>query len=245
MLITMIVAVVFNAEAVEGALSEVIMMLNRKTAGLVGIALLTAGMIILASGQSWAGSKGKRIYKQISIMEKIIDEAMVESRNALVRSTHPTHGVYLEGYGPVFALEVGLVDVNFWTRGSIWSHMGGDITIETDEDDGEKTITIRSGKKKKDRDGDWDDDDRHLDDDEKYERVKEELIEVIRDYGDTIARAKPDEWFTIFASPIQTSWGDKDYNRLVVRVKMKEITDFNKDSIDESAFAKKVQIIEY
>lgn len=214
-------------------------MLDRKWLCVAVSAFVVAGSLALGAGECRADNR--KISKQISIMEKVIDEAMVESQNALVRSTHPTHGVYLEGYGPVFALEVGLVDADYFTRGSIWSKMGGDIRIDTDEKDGEKVITIRSGKKSDD-DGD---DDRRMDDEEKYQKVKEELIEVIRDYGDTIAKAKQDEWFTIFASPLNTSWGDHEFNRLVIRVKMKAITDFNKDSLSEEAFAKKVQIIEY
>ncbi len=214
-------------------------MLNRKRLGIAGITFLMAGIFALDAGDCLAANK--KIGKQISIMEKVIDEAMVESQNALVRSTHPTHGAYLEGYGPVFALELGLVDADFWSRGSIWSHLGGDITIETDDGDGEKVITIRSGKNKSDKKKKQD---RYVEDEEKYAKVKEELIEVIRDYGDTIAKAQPDEWFTIFASPLNQSWGDHDFNRLVIRVKMKAITDYNKDSISESDFAKKVQIIE-
>ena len=101
-------------------------------------------------------------------------------------------------------------------------------------------ITIRSGKKNSDKKKD----EKYLEDDEKYAKVKEELIEVIRDYGDTIAKAKPDEWFTIFASPLNTTWGDHDFSRLVIRVKMKAISDYNKDAMSESEFAKKVQIIE-
>ncbi len=221
-------------------------MMESPKAGKAAVGLLATIVLVGLAGDGWAGRE-KRINRQISIMEKIIDEAMVDSRYALVRSTHPSHGVYLADYGPVFTLEVGLVDEDFGSLGSIWSRLGGDISIETKEgEDGEKVITIRSGKKK-DRDGDDDEGKKggEPDDAEKYAKVKDELIEVIRDYGDTIAKAKGDEWFTILASPLRGSWGDSEISRLVVRVRMKEITAYNRENLDEEGFRKKVQIIEY
>ncbi len=205
------------------------------------IVLLMASSAVLAKGDR----ASMKLQKQISIMEKIIDEAMVESENALVKSTHPTRGVYLEGYGPVFALEVGLVDERFkWDKLSKLLDFGDGYSVvkEEKEEDGETIITIR--KKKGGEDDDDVVDEKGVSKEDRWKLVKEELVEVIRDYGDTIARAKPDEWFTIFATPLSGSWDSEKTDRLVVRVQMKDITDYNSGKIDERNFEKKVQVRE-
>ncbi len=206
------------------------------TFGAIGVALALANQVTVAEAQN----VDRKIAKQISIMEKIIDEAMVESKYALVQSTHPTHGIYLEGYGPVFSIEIGLVDSEWWWDNH--SIFKGDISVMTDEDeDGDKVITIRRGKGKKTEEESR----KVLDDNAKYKKVKEELVEVIRDYGDTIARAKPNEYFTIFASPRSTSWGDNDFHRLVVRAKMQDISDYNAGKLNAGQFQDRVEIVEY
>lgn len=185
----------------------------------------------------------EKLKKQISIMEKIIDEAMVESEHALVKSTHPTRGVYLEGYGPVFTLEVGMVDEQFrWDRLSKLLEFGDGYSVikEKNEKDGETTITIR---RKKGGD-EVVVDEEVIDEDERWGFVKKELVEVIRDYGDTIARAEPDEWLTLLATPLSGSWGKDESDRLVIRVQMKEITAYNAGRLNESEFEKRVQIVE-
>lgn len=193
---------------------------------------------------AWAKDKDdERLKKQISIMEKIIDEAMVESENALVKSTHPTRGVYLEGYGPVFTLEVGMVDEKFqWDKLSKLLEFGNGYSVvkESKDDEGETVITI---KRKKGGD-EVVVDSETVSEEERWKLVKKELIEVVRDYGDTIARAKPDEWFTLFATPL-TKWGDKEKDRLIIRVQMKEISAYNAGSLNESDFEKRVHVSEY
>ena len=203
------------------------------------IVLLLASTAVFAQGDR--GSE--KLQKQISIMEKIIDEAMVESANALVKSTHPTRGVYLEGYGPVFALEVGLVDERFkWDKLSKLLEFGDGYSVvkEEKEEGGETIITI----KKKKGGEDVVVDEEVVSAEKRWTLVKEELVEVIRDYGDTIARAKPDEWFTIFATPLSGSWDSEKTDRLVVRVQMKDITDYNSGKMDDRSFAGKVQVQE-
>jgi len=202
--------------------------------------------VLLLTVDAFAGDRNQdKIHKQISIMEKIIDEAMVESRNALVRSSGCVRGVYLEGYGPVFTLEVGLVDEGFGLdRLSKWMELGSGYTVtrEEDEEEGETIITIQ---KKKGKGDDDEDEEVMVTDDERYELVKKELIEVIRDYGDTIARANKDEWFTLFAHPLKTSWTTQDFRRLVIKVQMKHINDYNSGKLDEKGFKGKVVVSEY
>jgi hypothetical protein len=194
------------------------------------------------------GADGK-LRKQISIMEKVLDEALVDSKNALVKSTHPTRGVYLEGYGFVFTMELGIVDDNMrWDQLSKLLDVGSGYTVEREEKkgEGETVITIKKkagdDKEFKSQEAAGKKDD--VSAEERWGLVKKELVEVIRDYGDTIARAKPDEWFTLFATPLVGSWGTKETERLVIRVQMKDITDFNAGRITERDFETRVQITE-
>ena len=100
------------------------------------VALPLASMLCLGEVEAKKPDANRKLYKQISIMEKIIDEAMVESKYALVRSSHPSKGVYLEGLGPVFTLEVGLVDEGYsWSKLSKWLDMENGYSITREEDE--------------------------------------------------------------------------------------------------------------
>ncbi|MFH1680128.1 MAG: hypothetical protein ABIH26_05715 [Candidatus Eisenbacteria bacterium] len=223
-------------------------MKSRSRVAIIGGLILAAVFVLPRFGATADEGGDKKLQKQISIMEKILDEALVDSENALVKSTHPTRGVYLDGYGFVFTMELGIVDDQFrWESLSKLLDIGEGYSIEREEKkkEGETVITIKKKKaddeKKKQEQGEKK---KTVDDEERWSLVKKELVEVIRDYGDTIARAKPTEWFTIFATPLMGSWGAEKTERLLIRVQMKEITDYNEGKLDEREFEKRVRITE-
>jgi len=213
---------------------------------LVGALVLAAAVVFPLLGEATEKGADEKLRKQISIMEKILDEALVDSENALVKSTHPTRGVYLDGFGFLFTMELGIVDDQFrWQSLSKLLDIGEGyaITREEKEKEGETVITIK--KKKEEEQGEKPAGEKKtVDEAARWELVKKELVEVVRDYGDTIARAKPDEWFAIFATPLLGSWGSEKAERLVIRVQMREITDYNEGRLSAQDFEKRVRIIE-
>jgi hypothetical protein len=213
---------------------------------LFGALVLAAAVVLPRLGEAVEKGADEKLRKQISIMEKILDEALVDSENALVKSTHPTRGIYLDGFGFLFTMELGIVDDQFrWQSLSKLLDIGEGyaITREEKQKEGETVITIK--KKKGEKEGEKPAGEKKtVDESARWELVKKELVEVVRDYGDTIARAKPDEWFTIFATPLMGSWGGGKTERLVIRVQMREITDYNEGKLSAQDFEKRVRISE-
>ncbi len=215
----------------------------------LGAMALVLGTAFPNAGAGAEKSADEKMRKQISIMEKILDEALVDSENALVKSTHPSRGVYLDGYGFVFTMELGIVDDQFrWEALSKLLDVGEGYSVMREEkkEEGETVITIKkkSEDAKKEAEKLEKAEKKEVDHDQRWDLVKKELIEVVRDYGDTIARAKPDEWFTIFATPLMGSWGSEETERLVIRVQMKDIQQYSSGSLTDKEFEGRVQIAE-
>jgi hypothetical protein len=222
----------------------------RKGLWIVSLGMLAIAVAVPRPGLGAEKTADEKLRKQISIMEKILDEALVDSENALVKSTHPTRGVYLDGYGFVFTMELGIVDDQFrWEALSKLLDVGEGYTVEREEKsgEGETVITIKKNKEKAEAKAKAEaekGEKEAVDIDARWGLVKKELIGVIRDYGDTIARAKPDEWFTIFATPLIGAWGSGESERLVIRVQMKDIEQFSTGTLTEKEFESKVQVLE-
>src|SRR5262245_25473865 len=93
-----------------------------------------AGCLALAgtaSAQTTATMPPK-LKKQITVMEKVIDEMLVDSKNLLVASHEPTRGIYLPEFGVLFTLEAQILTPD---RGEWWKDMGWDkkFKFETDK----------------------------------------------------------------------------------------------------------------
>jgi hypothetical protein len=78
---------------------------------------LTAGSLLLAAaaGAAPTGTASTdagppaKLKKQISVMEKILDETLVDSKNLLVANHHVSRGVYLPEFGVLFTLDASIL----------------------------------------------------------------------------------------------------------------------------------------
>jgi len=206
-------------------------------AALAGIAaLLTAVILAAGSHPVAAGREPTRLQRQLGLMERVIDDMLVESPNYLVEDRHVTEGVERKGKGAAFVFKTSLTgperdgDVcasirNFWP----WSREEY-VFIEGDDDgeddhqaaeivigrghilvsDGDVVIE-KAGKGKlrvRGAEG-W----RVLDAKacrerqlRKYERAREELLTVLMEYGKSL-RALPDgQWVKITARFQDVDW---------------------------------------
>jgi hypothetical protein len=241
-------------------------------------------------------------------MEKVIDQVLVDSQNALVTGAPNCRGVRLEGYGVIFVVELSpilsgddVIHFRFKNEGSYEviygdddesGDQGGrkriegrvraqgrrdaeapeateepDIVFEDDEaEDGSDSArapeapatpeapeppraptapkAVREGFKKwaerweKKGAGAADRPEREA----ALRRVREELIEALRDYGHTIAGLKPDEYVAIAIFPSDLDWRDPG-TRTLLQVKRRAVDAFNDGQITAEAFAKAVEIL--
>lgn len=206
------------------------------------------GLALLFAGKASANGEDRptrKLERQISVFERMVDEALVDSPNFLVPSRNEARGMYMEDYGLVVTFESSLVgnNWNFNDNGNWWNGWW--------HDDDDNVIVI---------DRDWDDeDDEDLDDDDrqavkkwrdkdlarqekKYNRGKTELVDVFLDHAELLSSLKDNDWLELQASLRGASYFRKnDLHRLVLRAKMSDLRSFSDGKISEDDMIKRIQ----
>lgn len=216
-------------------------------------ALIPALGLLVTSGFLYAQTKppavedplkgsnpNQKIVRELNMLERAIDEELVDSRSALVDHGRNANAIYLPGQGVVIAVSFGLVG---WDYGMVklthWSGDWDDLQYyDLDDDDNDK------------------DDDDHLTKKEirerikkrqakRYVEVKQELIEVLAENADLLDSVPAQEWVTVAARPRDMSWGDQKVASVVLRMRRQDLTDRSEGRLTAEALQKKVTVEEY
>jgi hypothetical protein len=184
----------------------------------------------------------QKIVRELNMLERAIDEELVDSRSALVDHGRNANAIYLPGQGVVIAVSFGLVG---WDYGMVklthWSGDWDDLQYYDLDDD--------------DNDNNKDDDD-HLTKKEirerikkrqakRYVEVKQELIEILAENADLLDSVPAQEWVTVAARPRDMSWGDQKIASVVLRMRRQDLTDRSEGRLTADALQKKVTVEEY
>ena len=201
----------------------------------------------------------RKLSRKINVMERIINDVLLDSPYWLI-SGRPAHGIYLDGFGALFCFEASLVNSS-WSVGrnfisslrdyririsdrnhyivlgddddeDIEIYIDGDDLDDMDKEEAEEYIAdlkqSREKRKKKET--------------RRYERGKEELIEVLIDYGDNLPGLKDNEWVAIAAFLSNDDFfEDNDCEHLVIKAKVSDL----KAGLDEDELIKRIVIEEY
>lgn len=233
----------------------------------------------------------ERLGRQIRIMEKVIDQVLVDSQHALVSGRPNCRGVRLQGYGVLFVIELSpigsesLFHFNFKDDGSY------ELNFEDEEEEEEKERQRLEGRRRtvgrRDAgEGQGSSDDIEYEDEETPEKVKakeqkalkekrkleewvkelekqaerganpredparevalarvrEELVDILRDYGHTITGIGADEYVAIAVFPSDLDWRGPD-TRTLLQVKYRAIDAFNESKVSAEEFAKLVEVV--
>ena len=216
--------------------------------GLFAVALVT-GAVTTAAAQD--GKVTRKLKKQIAVLERVLDEVLVDSPNFLVGSRRNTHGLYLDEFGALFSFEASLIsqddDFPFGVSFGDW---GKGFTI--DREDGKITIIWD-----KDEDGDGEDDVLVIDKDEMrekheerqrelYEAGKAELTEALMDYGETLTTLRDDQWVALAAFLRDSDFfAHNKISTLVFKARLSDLRAYAQGDISEDAMAKRVVQEEY
>jgi hypothetical protein len=212
-------------------------------------AVLVTGAVSSAYAQD--GQVTRKLKKQIAVLERVLDEVLVDSPNFLVGSRRNTHGLYLDEFGALFSFEASLIskdkDFPFGVSVGDW---GKDFTI--DRDDGKIIISWD-----KDEDGDGEDDTHVIDEEEMhkkhqesqrelYEAGKAELTEALMDYGETLTTLRDDQWVAVAAFLRDSDFfASNKISTLVFKAKLSDLRAYAQGDISEDAMAKRVVQEEY
>lgn len=221
---------------------------------LLSVAVLGSIMTSNHAGAQSSPIQTKKLTRELAIMEKIIDQMLLDSGNFLVYSQPETRGLYLEEFGVLFSFQASLVNRN--QNGNNFDFNFNDYEVE---DDGDK-ITIRKKDKEKDKDDTTDEDDEATESRLKrtweksqktrearlYTQGKAEVIDILLDYGDSIESLKDGQWLAIAAYLKGSSYFlDNKISRLVLKARMGDIRAFSAGKISRESMLSKVVEEEY
>ena len=213
-----------------------------------------------ASAQSTAEMPAK-LKKQISVMEKILDEMLVDSKNVLVHSHEPTRGVYLPEFGVLFTFDASILTPD---RGEWWKDFGKNFRVETD--DNGNTVVHMKGDDDDDSDSDAADQAQKAeksakdakkkheltrkellkDSQERYENAKKELKDILRDYGYTLAGLRDDQWIGIAAYiDDDNMFGENDSETVILRAKMADLRGHEAGRVTDAQLDSRISVEEY
>jgi hypothetical protein len=218
--------------------------------GVIIAAAVTGSFTVAESADS---KVTKKLKKQISVLERVIDEVLVESPNFLVGSRQNTHGVYLEEFGVLLAFEASLISKDGdweFNLGEGWGRFGKKFKFE--EKDGKIIIDLRD-----DDDEDDEDDDIEFDEDEwrakheesqkkLYEAGKAELTETLMDYGETLTTLADDQWVAVAAFLRDSDFfASNKISTLIIKAKVGDLRAYSQGNLSDRAIADRIVEEEY
>jgi hypothetical protein len=208
-------------------------------------ALIAAAMIALmglaVAAASAAENEAIRLDRKVRVMERVIDEVLVQSPNILVSPGGTVRGLVLEEYGALFTFE-GNLDSEVMIRiprAPRAPRAGRSVIVIPGDDD----------------DDDEDDDDKSWEEMEKesrekanemYEGLKVELMETLIDYGATLGELGNDRWVAIaaFLDSRQLLGSSDTGKRLLLKARMRDLRQYAAGSLSRDAAMAKIIIEE-
>ncbi len=210
---------------------------------------LAAGVVLSLFGSSVSAQdeQSKRVARQVGIMEKIVDQILLDSPNFLVSGGRNARGVFIEEFGVILTFEASLVDVGDFDWD--FEDWGG---YEIEDEDGQKVIVIPKRQRDK-MDLDDEDDDggnwrsrREKREARLYSAGKQEMREAIIDYGDTLSRLKDDHWVAIAAFLRNAEYFTNErISRYILKARMRDVRAYASGDIDEDALVQRMIEEEY
>ncbi len=208
------------------------------------IATLMTVTFMLALSPVWAADNApNRLDRKIKVMEKVIDEVLVQSKNVYVMSRETTRGLKLDGYGALFIFDGSIGEALM--RDEYSTHLENyfvpDVDREEDEDGGRRAPMVRADaetleKRKAEREEKTK---------EHYAELKIELIDTLLDYGPTLTELDNNAWVTIvaFLNGESPFFGGSD-QRLQIQIKMSDLRQHVSGNLSRDAAKKKMMITE-
>ena len=247
----------------------------RTAAILLGLTLAAGAFAGAAIAGDSSGDKvPAKMVRQIGVMEKILDKVMLDSPNFLVRVGDNTRGLYIPEFGIVFTCDASLTSGNMPDLSRIMSGLKDRFDIRTDKE-GNETITIKKLDKErqkaerlKKKHGSSDEDttgavppvppsppmppvpdfasESAKESAQLYAAGKEELIQAMLDYGETLSALHAGQYVLIAAF-----MRDNDYfkenkiSRLVLKAKIDDLRALGDGKLSDKDAKSRISIEEY
>ena len=189
------------------------------------IATVALGFVLTA-GPAVAAAPSDRLERKIEVMERVLDEVLLQSEHVVVSSGEVTRGLRLDGYGVLFTFEGSLGEgLGRGARGFI--ALGDDGTVTTpfrvggDPSELSRELKEQQAKAAAERDAD-------------RAALQAELTDALLDYGATLNQLGPDDRVVVAAflgggSPFSVGLpidGGDDEEQLVLTARFRDLQRF-------------------
>jgi hypothetical protein len=216
---------------------------SRRMAGVAFAACAALASIAAAAPAARAGDAPgeSKIQRQIGVMDKIIDKVLLDSPNFLVHSGENTRGLYLPEVGALFTFDAALTDGGFDVRSFVKS-LGNRVETKTDEE-GNTVIVIKKGKSSEGEDeGDGEE---TAGPGPTLDRGRDELVQTLLDYGETLTALRDDQSIVIaaFVQGMDLPH-EKGVSQVVLRARMGDIRAYSDGKLSEADMRQRIKIDE-
>lgn len=263
--------------------------MRRMATILLGIVTATGVLMGTSRADDRRDAVTAKMFRQIGVMEKIVDKVLVDSPNFLVRIDDNTRGLFVPEYGVIFTLDAsltgGMVPDMSKLMGNLKS-LSRQFEVQTDKD-GNSTIVIKKKEEKsvagpkakiesKDESGEGDmDEEKGSSSDEEpvpppppipptpeawvmgnhvdskkaadlYAAGKDELIQALLDYGDTLTSLRSGQHVMLAAF-----LRDNDYfkenkiSRLVIKADIDDLRAYGEGKLSDKEAKARIDVEEY
>lgn len=218
-------------------------MTNRKRIAM-GLAIPAAiGLLAASLGVAVAEPPSKKLQREVRLFERVLDDMLVDSPNWLVPGRENARGYYVPGHGVVFTFQTSLVDRGHRRVSWAWGWWDDD---EEDYRRWRERERDRDEDEKADRDRDLDRG-RYGDREERlYARGKQELVDLLHDFGDVFESAGANETVTVVAhlDGSDLFW-DEEIRRLEMVAKIADLRAAAAGTVSEEELERRVVVQEY
>jgi len=227
-----------------------------KMSKLVITYLLCLVFILAIVSVSFSGAQKKTVAdpemrKEMQMMSGILDIFLKQNFPNPFGFAEKTKGMYLEGYGAVFSVQVGLFNqvgtndltslITLEARKLESNKDESNLVLKNQSDPNAPSGILNSGAGSSLTP-------RIKEEIKTEEEIKKELVEKLTmfmaDYGNTFKQLNPEDWFTIAAYPSGSLFTDEGNVKLIVKVKKKYLLDYQKSKMTIDELKKKVEVIE-
>jgi hypothetical protein len=207
-------------------------------------ALMVAVLGLMAVSATAADDAASRLDRKVRVMERVLDEVLVQSPNVMVSSRGVTRGLVLEEYGALFTFEASLGTEMFVFA------VPEPPAVSSGEDDEDHIIVAPSRPNRPGRESwaEWEDwqgksDEKRA---EQYGAFKSEMIEAIVDYGVTLTELGDDQWLAVVAflggRPLLGS--EESGGRVMFKIKMRDLRQHSAGNLSRDAVKGRVIVEE-
>ncbi len=221
--------------------------------------VMAALLLGLFAAQAAAGDRpvSRKMERQIDVMERIIDQVLIDSPNFLVHGRENARGLFLKEFGVLLTFEASLVHKGE-DYSKIFRRFKDGFRIEKDED-GHSIIVIPDLDVDDEDDEEYDEEYDEEEDEKRswrdredavqerlYKRGKAEFVDVLLDYGDTLTAVESGKWVAIVAFLRDSRYfSEHKISKLVLRAKIDDLRDYGSGKLSEEDMIKRIVEQEY